>query len=338
MLTLTCGLIPILFTGTSCGLSQDDRLKEKQEKDVIVNVETSRRAWLGLSLSDMTKDLAKEHGIKTDEGAYVRDVIEDSPAEKAGFEEGDVVLEFNGRTIYDADDLTKAVRKTDPGATAKVVVLRKGQKKAIEVKLGKTPRNSFGGVYSLGMPAPHAWPGRSFRFLTSSSEFSGLSLMTLNPQLAEYFDVPGGEGVLVERVKKGSAGAKAGFKAGDVILKFGETEVSEAGDVWEGASGAEKQEKAQVDILRKGKKQTLTMAVDPSQWKMHGHSHAGDADEDLNIRIREPEMQFERQEWKTQMDELQRHLRGMGREISTHMREAQRNLREALRESSRTTL
>lgn len=331
LVILAVGLLPFAFAGSSCAFAQEEKkaqeehLKQLKEKQLTVRVETSRRAWLGVSLSDMNAGLAKEQGLKADEGAFVREVIEDSPAEKAGFEEGDVVVEFNGRSIYDADDLTKAVRKAEPGATVKAVVLRKDGKKTIEVKLGKTPRNSLARAFSLGVPlAPHV-SGHTMRsFSTSTSGISGLSLQTLNSQLAEYFEVPGGEGVLVERVKKGSAGAKAGFKAGDVILKVGDVEVSEIADVWDAVDDAEKGEKAAVEILRKGKKQALTLEIEKTSWKIR--RQFGDADEDLDIYIHEPMREYEMQRNSSKLKELREELRGLGKEISTKMKETQREL------------
>jgi serine protease Do len=304
-----------------------------------VQVETSRQAWLGVSLTDMNADMAKEKGIKADEGAYIREVVEDSPAEKAGFESGDVVVEFNGRGIYDADDLTKAVRKAEPGSTAKAVVLRKDQKKTIQVKLGKTPKNSLARSFNMGVPVAPPWTGHSMRYFPArTSDFSGLSMQTLNAQLAEYFEVPGGEGILVDRVKKGSAGARAGFKAGDVILKVGDREVGEVSDVWEAVDDAGKQEKTQVEILRKGKKQTLSMEIEKREWKVR--SHSGNHMEDLDIYIREavPEMEIERNALKLQMEGLQRGLRGAGREISTKMQEAQRRFQWELQRIHETTI
>jgi C-terminal processing protease CtpA/Prc len=341
VLVLALGLLPFVFAGSAPAFSQEEKAKEKekQEKKLVVTVETSRQAWLGVSLTDMNAEMAKEKGIKAEEGAFIRDVVEDSPAEKAGFEPGDVIVEFNGRTIYDADDLTKAVRKAEPGSTVKAIVLRKDQKKAIQVKLGKTPKNSLARSFSMGVPvAPH-WPGHSMRyFMARTSEFSGLSMQTLNAQLAEYFEVPGGEGVLVDRVKKGSAGARAGLKAGDVILKVGDREVSEVSDVWEAVDDAGKQEKTPLEILRKGKKQTLSMEIEKKEWKVR--SRSGDHAEDMDIHIREevPEMEIERNALKLEMEHLQQGLRGVGREISTKMREAQRQLREELRRIHETTL
>jgi C-terminal processing protease CtpA/Prc len=334
-IVLALGLLPFVFAGSAPAFSQEEKAKEKQEKKVVVQVETSRQAWLGVSLTDLNAEVAKEKGIKADEGAYIREVIEDSPAEKAGFEHGDVVVEFNGRGIYDADDLTKAVRKAEPGSTAKAVVLRKDQKKTIQVKLGKTPKNSMARAFSLGVPVAPPWPRHSMRYFPArTSEFSGLSMQTLNAQLAEYFEVPGSEGILVDRVKKGSAGAKAGFKAGDVILRVGDREVSEVSDVWEAVDDAGKQEKTQVEILRKGKKQTLSMEIEKKEWKVRGHSG-----EDMDIYIHEaPQMEIERNAWKREMEGLQRELRGVGREISTKMREAQRELREELRRIHETSL
>jgi hypothetical protein len=173
-------------------------------------------------------------------------------------------------------------------------------------------------------------------FSTSSSGFSGLSLQTLNSQLAEYFEVPGGEGVLVERVKKGSAGAKAGFKAGDVILKVGEAEVSEVADIWEAIDEMEKGEKAAVEVLRKGKKQALTLEVEKASWKIR--RHLGDADQDLDIYIDGPMREYEMQRNSSKLKELQEELSGLGKEISTKMKDAQRELHVKLQALHKTVL
>src|SRR5512139_999259 len=78
-------------------------------------VAKSTAGWLGVSIQDVTKDLMEDKDLKSTDGAYVSDVVEKSPADSAGIKEGDVITEFNGRTIYDASDLSKAVSRTKPG-------------------------------------------------------------------------------------------------------------------------------------------------------------------------------------------------------------------------------
>ena len=86
----------------------------------------------------------------------VNEVVDDSPAEKAGLEDGDVILEFNGKTIADDDDLVKAVRATSPGDNVKVVVLRGGKKKTLEVEIGKQEtKNVFFLSEDGDVHAPH---------------------------------------------------------------------------------------------------------------------------------------------------------------------------------------
>ena len=84
----------------------------------------------------------------------------------------------------------------------------------------------------------------------------GLGLMELNPQLGKYFEAPEGKGVLVESVKEGSAAEKAGFRAGDVILKIGDKNVEKIRDVHKQLSKYEEGDKANFEILRKGTRMT----------------------------------------------------------------------------------
>jgi C-terminal processing protease CtpA/Prc len=258
---ITMGVALLLVAGSSSTRSQESRQLERERTYVRAE---KHGAWLGVALRDMTEDLAKEMKVKTLEGALVTEVIEDSPAEGAGLAKDDIIVGFNTRTITDADDLTKAVRKSEAGAKATVVVMRGDQKKSFDIKLAKNRR----GPMAFSFTAP-SLPRHPMAFGMSSMGSHGLSLLELTPQLGEYFEAPNGEGLLVERVKKGSAGDKAGFKAGDVIVKIGKEEVADMEDVMRAFERVEDGKQAAVEILRKGKRQTLNLAVEEEKEE-HG--------------------------------------------------------------------
>ncbi|MGB5875558.1 MAG: PDZ domain-containing protein, partial [Bacteroidota bacterium] len=115
-------LLPVLLAGSSCA-EPDDQL--------IMKVTESKGGWLGVSIQDMTSDLAKKKGMNTKAGAYVMDVVEDSPADKAGLKDNDVIVKYDERTVSDADDLVRAVRKSEPESSVKVLVMRNDQRKTL---------------------------------------------------------------------------------------------------------------------------------------------------------------------------------------------------------------
>ncbi|MEK6566797.1 MAG: PDZ domain-containing protein [Bacteroidota bacterium] len=232
-----------------------------------------QRGWLGVSIRDVDSKTAKKNNLKLSEGAYVTDVQEKSPAAVAGLEEGDVVTDVNGRAIYDADDLGKAIRRFEPGAKVTVTALRRGEKKTFQVTVGKMPKQRG---FAFGFSRNAAPMIHMFR--TSSS---GLHFRDLNKQLGDYFGTPEGEGVLVEEVETKSAAEKAGFKAGDVILKFGKRTIDDVEDIWKAMDAYREDEKVDVEVLRKGAKKNMSLELESGD-----ESHLFDSFQNDGIRHR----------------------------------------------------
>ncbi len=97
------------------------------------------RGWLGVHLQPIDEALARRLGLKDNRGALVAGVLRRSPAEKAGFEPGDVIVQFNGKPVEDADDLTFAVGRIEPGTKVKALVIRDGRQMELEITLGERP-------------------------------------------------------------------------------------------------------------------------------------------------------------------------------------------------------
>ena len=108
------------------------------------------RAYAGIHLQELNKGLAKY--FETDEGVLISDVEEDSPAEKAGIEAGDIIVSIDGKSIEDVGDVQKLIRKHDPGDEATFEIIRKGNKKTIEVELGEAENEYFGWLGGPGGP------------------------------------------------------------------------------------------------------------------------------------------------------------------------------------------
>ena len=219
----------------------------------MVNHDT-HGSWLGVSVQDLTESMAKDKNFKVDEGAIVSDVFEQSPAEEAGIEEGDVIVKFDGRDIDDADDLVRAVHRADVGKTAEIIVIRDGKEVKLQATLEKKsrPRHAF-----RFRPRALRIPG-----YFAGTQLAGMELQELNKQLGEYFSAPNSRGVLVTEVEEESAAADAGFKAGDVIVKVNDERVRDVEDVWDGFEDVEEGEKAKFDVIRKGRRLTVELERD----------------------------------------------------------------------------
>ncbi len=216
--------------------------------------DAGKQGWLGVSVGDMTPRLARDEGIKIEKGAYIREVLDESPADKAGIKEGDVIIEFAGKKVEMADDLVQAVRETAPGTSVEAVVFKDGANKTLKVVVG-TMHHKTMGVFPH---VPFRWEFRNL----PHRETSGLELVNMSKQLGAYFGAPEGKGVLVEEVEEGSAADKAGFKAGDVIVNAGSAFVEEVGDVEDAMEDAHAGDKVDFVVLRKGASQTLTLTVE----------------------------------------------------------------------------
>jgi membrane-associated protease RseP (regulator of RpoE activity) len=173
-------------------------------------------AHLGVSLSDVTPERAKELKLPSVAGAIVQSVQKDSAAAKAGFEENDVILEFDGVRVRSSAELRRLIRETPVGRTVAIKIMRDGATRMLDAQL-----EASGNSFSFNMPEirvprmeeipPSYGPHRVTL---------GISGDDLTPQLAQFFGVKQGKGVLVTEIVKGGAAEKAGLKAGDVIVQI----------------------------------------------------------------------------------------------------------------------
>lgn len=334
-------VVPLLMMGMACGHAGEAPQPQKELKAIQEREESSRAGFLGVSTRDLNPSLAKEKKIDAKSGALVIDVVEDSPAEKAGIAEDDVIIEFNGKAIEDASDLVKAVRKTEPDSKASVVVVRGTQKKTLQATVGKRSAREFAWQQAFTPPEvpriaaiPHMPRFHVSVFNRGSAQ--GLHLMGLNSQLREYFGAPEGKGVLVEKVDKRSAAKDAGFKAGDVILRMGKEDVEDVDDIWECLDDVKADDSAEVEILRKGSRLTLRLEVDEEEdMDIYHFRHRPEADDEHELQIlKENSQKLKQNKFKLQQDmkQLQEELRSMGKEIRSRMDMLRKTLNRELRQ------
>lgn len=191
--------------------------------DVVMNVVDQIKAtgkaahgWLGVQIQDVTRELAESFGMRRPQGALVSKVLPDSPAEKAGLQIGDIVTEFNGQPIEASGDLPPLVGITPINNKATLKIIRQGETKTIDFKVGLLPDE----VDKLAetKTAPPKLPHNRL----------GISVVDLTDQQRETLQVMK-NGVLVQDVGKGAA-QDAGIQRGDVILRIQNNVIRDAAD------------------------------------------------------------------------------------------------------------
>lgn len=160
------------------------------------------RGWLGVVIQEVNKDLAESFGLDKPSGALVAKVLPGSPAEAAGFRDGDIITEFNGQSINLSSDLPHQVGRVKPGTKARVDIVRNGDDKVLTVNIGTLPDEARA-IKASSQPAQAPQNNRL------NIMISDLSQDQKNNLAVSY-------GILVQKVMAGSA-ANAGLVAGDVI-------------------------------------------------------------------------------------------------------------------------
>ena len=168
------------------------------------------RGWLGVSIQEITKDLADSFGMKNTNGALVAGVEKNGPADKGGLDAGDVILKFDGKAINSSSDLPRAVGGVKPGKAVNVEVLRKGASKTLSVTVAEAPNDKD----DVSSPSKGATKPEVNRI--------GLVLNDLTPQQKKKLN--GKNGLLV--IEAQGAAATAGVRRGDVVLGINNAEVA----------------------------------------------------------------------------------------------------------------
>jgi serine protease Do len=193
--------------------------------------------FLGIYPEEITRENMGRYNLREARGVGISKVSEGSPAEKAGLKKDDVVLRFNGEEVTSVRKLDRLVSEVAPDHTARLTISRNGGEQELSVTLGQRkdfanafvfPRDGDAGKLLEGNL--NGAPG-AFALALGSSRRIGVSTNTLTKQLADYFGIAGGKGVLISSVREDSPAAKAGLKAGDVITEVDGEKIDEVGDL-----------------------------------------------------------------------------------------------------------
>ena len=180
-----------------------------------------QRGWLGVSVQDLTPQLAEAFHVKKTKGALIADVIKGGPAEKAGIKRGDIVISFQDRLIPDAGSLRNLVAITPPGKVVKIKVLRKGKQKEVTVKIGNLED-------ALKMR------------MSSLKDTLGVEVRPVTKKDVDRYGLDSVQGVVIIWVDPDGPLGRAGFEENDMILEINGRVIHDIQDLMDGLNSAKR--------------------------------------------------------------------------------------------------
>ncbi|MGI9034833.1 MAG: PDZ domain-containing protein [Pyrinomonadaceae bacterium] len=246
--------------------------------------------YLGVQSQDVTKENFSKFGLREVRGVAIEKVLENSPAAQAGLQTGDVIIKIDGEEVTSAKKLTRLISEVAPDHQVKITVLRAGGERELTATIGKRPAPEFGNG-SFTMPAPESFGQQEFQLrqmpqiqsfppqgmtiippaddnqnpfiYRANGRQIGVGITPLNNQLGDYFGVTDGRGLLINNVRENSPAAKAGLKAGDVIVETDGKTVNSAADLTR-AINEKKEGDVNLTIIRNKNRQTIRVTPEKS--------------------------------------------------------------------------
>jgi len=235
----------ILASGQGIGFATPSAIA----KTVIPQLETKGkvvRGMIGVQVQNVTPELAKSFGMSEARGALVAEVNPGSPAAKAGIQQGDIIIEFNGTPIHEMNELPRMVASLAPGSKATLKVLRDGKEKAMSLTIVELTDEKQAQVQEEG---------------TAEKTALGLEVQNLTPALARQFRLRDNKGVVVIQVESGSPAADAHIRAGDLILEVNGVVVATVKEYREAVAKLKKDSVARFLVKRSARTLYLTVEI-----------------------------------------------------------------------------
>jgi serine protease Do len=178
------------------------------------------RGWLGVSIQELTPELAKNFGVADAKGALVGEVVKDSPASRAGFIAGDVIVAMDGKSIDSPTSLRNRVADLAVGKDVTIRVIRDQKPAELKVKIAEQPAD-----------LEQADAGDSGGQAGGNTALAGVEVQAITPDIARQLGIPGDSGgVVVSGVDAASPAAAAGVRRGDIIAEVNRAPVRKLGD------------------------------------------------------------------------------------------------------------
>jgi S1-C subfamily serine protease len=262
----------------------------------------ARQGYLGVDVRDITPEQVSVLKVRDVHGAEIIMVDHDAPAGKCGLREHDVILQMNGQAIEGRDQVRKMLHDFAPGKPVQLIISRDGQQMTINTQTSSreeveklaweqhlaAPDSQSDGASDVAQASP-ALPRTSKGFLggvLTAPAYTGAMLGNMTAQLADYFGVPHGAGVLVRSVEPNSPAALAGMHAGDVVIRAASRTVSNLAD-WARALKSNRDKSVPVVVLRDKKEQTLLLTLESKKRSSVDQPLADDSRLGLSFKSRQ---------------------------------------------------
>ena len=226
----------IIWPGQGIGFAIPINLAKSIMAELIETGKVTR-PWVGVGVQNLTPELKKSFKLKEEEtGALISQVYEGSPAEKAGLDTGDLIIEIDGVKVESSQEVVREVLKKKVGQKIQIVVLRDG--KTVEISL-----------ITVQMPSE---PEKRVSVPPEMKEWFGLRVSSVTPEIAKQLGLVKAEGVVIEAVEPGSAAQMAGLRRGDVILEVNRQAIKDENDYRRAMEKVETKEGALFLVNRRG--------------------------------------------------------------------------------------
>lgn len=200
------------------------------------------RGWLGVSIQPVNPTLAKQLGLKSDKGVVVSDIADESPAQKAGMQQGDVIIEFDGKEVTDPSQLRNMVAGVAPDKVVNVKIIRDSKEKILKVIIKEAPSNL------------------SLRTGTVGNQFKGIHVQNIPVEARKLLGLPARiKGVIITEVEDGSP-AEGVLAVKDVIMQINKKKIENIKDYYNAVSSIKSDEGVLILIYRNGASIYITLS------------------------------------------------------------------------------
>jgi membrane-associated protease RseP (regulator of RpoE activity) len=273
-------LLAVIILAAGVALAQEPAPPSPPDEpmDQTFSIFVDGGGFLGIYAENISRENMARYHMNQVRGVGVTQVIKDSPADKAGLRKDDVILRIDGENVSSVRKLNRLVSEMAPDQSVRLSFSRGGSEQEITATVGKRTNQSFAGDFLPGGSKLFKWEGKEpkvfkwegspfnrsdlfnnngdFAFALSNSRRIGVSTMELTKQLADYFGITGGKGVLVTSVTDDGPAAKAGVRAGDVITAVDGEAVDSPGDISR-AINSKKEGDVTLTVIRNKSQQTI---------------------------------------------------------------------------------
>lgn len=308
-MAVAAGAVAVALAVSAADVSAKEATHKKATKE-----KKSGSGYIGVYMQELTDEVRKGLDLEVSKGVLISGVQDDSPAEKAGLEEGDVVTSFAGKDVDSPDELRSIVSDFEPGVEAELELVRDGKAQKVTLTVGDRPERE---TFSFVTPDLDGQGLGEMRraFAMIGGPRLGIDARDIkDDELGSYFGAK--TGILVLDVSDESVAEKAGVKAGDVIQKIGDESVADIDDLRQAVREFDEGDEFTIGVLRHGKAQLLKAVMDEQEFSFHnGQAPMWREFHHGQRAPRAPRMHVDRESLREEIDELKRELREMKEQL-----------------------